>query len=181
MSALVDILMAKGVHLRDLRATLPVNPNRSWMYRELPRVKGAIIHHTVGKTWYTSEAIARMHVALGWPGMAYTFHIHEEGPAWGSPIVTDFCHRLRDWGPQAGTVNAETFGVALAGNWVSKLPEQEVQIAMIQELVRLMRGLQEFFSQEVGHSLYVKPHCYVSSTQCPGLAWDKYLAAIGCG
>ena len=185
MGTLVDILAAEGVHLRDLRATLPVNPNRKWMYRELDCVKGAIVHHTVGKTWYTSDAIARMHIALGWPGMAYTFYIHEEGPAWGSPIVTDFDHRLRDWGPQAGegphSVNPETFGVALAGNWVSGLPEPEVQDAMIAELVRLMRGLQEFFVQEVGHSLYIKPHYFVSATQCPGLAWDKYLAAIGCG
>lgn len=181
MRGIIDILAARGVHLRDLRATLPVNPNRKWMYRELPLVKGAIIHHTVGKSWYTSDAIAYMHIGLGWPGMAYTFYIHEEGPQYGSPIVTDFDHRLRDWGPHAGagpgSVNPETFGVALAGNFVKEPPGE----AMIVELVRLMRGLQEFFDQEVGHSLYVKPHYFVSKTQCPGLAWDKYLAAIGCG
>lgn len=181
MRGIIDILVARGVRLRDLRATLPVNPNRKWMYRELPCVKGAVIHHTVGKSWYTSEGITLMHIGLGWPGMAYTFYIHEEGPQYGSPIVTDFCHRLRDWGPQAGagphSVNPETFGVTLAGNFVKEPPGE----AMVAELVKLMRGLQEFFSREVGHSLYVKPHCFVSSTVCPGLAWDKYLAAIGCG
>lgn len=178
MRGIIDILVARGVHLRDLRATLPVNPKRKWMYRELPLVKGAIIHHTVGKSWYTSNGIALMHIGLGWPGMAYTFYIREEGPQYGSPIVTDFDHRLRDWGPQAGgSVNPETFGVALAGNFIpSKGPPSEVMVA---ELVRLMRGLQEFFQEEVGHLLYVKPHFQVSSTQCPGLAWPAYLAAIG--
>ena len=180
MGTLIDILIAGGVHLKDKRATLPVNPKQKWPYRELPDVKGAIIHHTVGKSWYTSKAIALMHIGLGWPGMAYTFYIHEEGPQYGSPIVTDFDHRLCDWGPQAGagphSVNAETFGVALGGNFVRVAPAPE----MIVELVHLMCGLQIFFVQEVGHSLYVKPHFQVGKTQCPGLAWASYLAAIGC-
>ena len=192
MGALTDILAARGVHLVEKRHgftenALPLNPWQPWLDRKLDAVKGAIIHHTAGVAWATSEGINKMHQGLiseswpyGWPGMAYTFYVHhdyEQQP--DLPVVTDFDHRLRDWGPQCGGLNAETFGVALGGNFVpSKGPPSE---AMVMELVRLMRGLQEFFVQEVGHSLYIKPHFFVSSTQCPGLAWDKYLAAIGCG
>ena len=176
MGALTDILEAEGVNLQDLRLILPVNPARPWNERTLQDTKGAIIHHTVGKTWYTSKGIALMHIGLGWPGMAYTFHIHEDGPQGGAPIVTDFCHRIMDWGPQSGSVNAETFGVALGGNYVSDEPDPR----MVQELVRLMRGLQRFFVEHVhGRSLYVKPHFQVSSTKCPGSVWGAYLAAIG--
>lgn len=184
MGALTDILInEEGVNLRDLRLTLPVNPKQAWYFRALDAVKGAIVHHTVGKAWYTSKAIAKMHIGIidpdywphGWPGMAYTFHIHTDYA--GGPVVTDFCHRIMQWGPQSGGVNAESFGVALGGNFVREAPDPE----MVLELVRLMRGLQKFYVWEVGYSLYVKPHFQVGKTKCPGLAWAAYLAAIGCG
>lgn len=186
MGALTDILISEeGVNLRDLRLTLPVNPKQAWLFRNLWQVKGAIVHHTVGKAWYTSTAIHAMHQRIidpdywphGWPGMAYTFYIHTEGPGADSPVVTDFCHRIMQWGPQSGGVNAESFGVALGGNFVREAPDP----AMVLELVRLMTGLQKFYAQEIGHSLYVKPHFQVGKTKCPGLAWAAYLAAIGCG
>ncbi|TET75004.1 MAG: N-acetylmuramoyl-L-alanine amidase [Dehalococcoidia bacterium] len=187
MGALTDILInEEGVNLRDLRAVLPVNPKQAWLFRTLDVVKGAIVHHTVGKPWYTSKAIARMHIRIadpdywphGWPGMAYTFYIHTEGPGADSPVVTDFCHRIMQWGPQSGATNAETFGVALGGNFVREAPDPR----MVRELVKLLTGLQTFYVREVhGQSLYIKPHFQVSSTKCPGLAWGAYLAAIGHG
>jgi len=187
MGILTDILIGEeGINLRDLRLTLPVNPRQAWFFRTLDAVKGVIVHHTVGKPWYTSEAIHAMHQRIidpdywpyGWPGMAYTFYIHPLGPGADSPVVTDFCHRIMQWGPQSGSVNAETFGVALGGNYVSEEPDPR----LIQELVRLLRGLQTFYVREVhGRSLYIKPHFQVSSTKCPGKVWASYLAAIGAG
>ncbi len=185
MGALTDILInEEGVNLRDLRLTIQVNPEQAWLFRTLDAVKGAVVHHTGGIAWATAERIARLHMGIadpdywphGWPGMAYTFYIHPVGM--GGPIVTDFCHRIMQWGPQSGGANAETFGVALGGNFVSEEPDPR----MIRELVRLLTGLQTFYVREVnGQLLYVKPHFQVSSTKCPGLAWDAYLAAIGCG
>jgi len=180
MGALIDILGAGGVHLVEKRHLLPVNPKQPWLYRELHDVKGAIIHHIAGVAWATSERIHKMHQDFGWPGMAYTFYVHYDYGQPGLPVVTDFDHRLRDWGPQAGagphSVNPETFGVALGGNFVRVAPAPE----MIAELVNLMHGLQVFFTREVGYSLFIKPHFQVGKTKCPGLAWDSYLAAIGC-
>jgi hypothetical protein len=186
MGTLTDILMEEGVNLREKRGVLKDNPRQAWLFRTLPQVKGVIVHHTVGKPWYTSEAIHAMHQRIvdpdhwpyGWPGIAYTFHIRLAGASPDALVVSDFCHRIMQWGPQSGSVNAETFGVALGGNYVGAEPDPR----MVQELVRLMTGLQRFFVEHVhGQSLYVKPHFQVSSTKCPGRAWAAYLAAIGCG
>jgi hypothetical protein len=169
MPWLLEMFDDAGLVVKDLRWGLPTNPNRKWSYRHLSDVKGAVIHHTAGKPYYTAKGIAEMHIRLGWPGMAYTFYVRPNGEI-------DFCHRLRDWGPHAGgAVNMETFGIALAGNFVAQRPN----LKMLGSLVTLIEVLKDFLKETNPKELYVIPHRQVSATQCPGLAWKAYLAAAG--
>lgn len=161
MGELLDMFANSGLVVHDLRTTLPTNPNNPWNYRELDQIFGIVVHHTAG-TYddYKAKNLAKFHIRLGYQGIAYTFLIHPNGEI-------DFCHRLRDWGPQAGGEwNRITFGICCAGNYVSKEPTA----VMVESLVKLVEVLQEFFPTRV----FVIPHFSVAQTACPGKIWKLY-------
>lgn len=164
MGELLDMFTDVGLVVHDSRQELPINPNNPWNYRELDKISGLVLHHTAGThDDYTAKNLAKFHIRLGWPGIAYTFLAHPNGEV-------DFCHRLRDWGPQAGVGwNADTFGVCAAGNYVIKEPS----VAMMESLTKLIKVLERFFFNEI----FVTPHRGISQTACPGKVWDAFVAA----
>jgi hypothetical protein len=172
MGKLLDMFQAAGVPVDDLRGTLPLNPNVSFHTRELQDIEGIVIHHSAGWAQATAKGIAEWCIEKrDFPGMPYTFYLRQPFPTESPPYSWAFCDRLREWGPQAYGVNSTTFGVCLGGNFLYTKPP----LWMIDSLDKLVEILVQYFQEEVGTNLWVKPHREVSRTSCPGRVWEAYL------
>lgn len=168
---LLDMFQIAGMPVDDLRGQLPLNPRLPFDIRELEDVRGGVVHHSGGWAYATPEGLAEWCIEKrSLPGMPYTFYLKMPYPTEQSPVPWAFCHELTEWGPQAINVNNISFGICLGGNYQYLKPP----IWMVDSLSRLIDVLLEYFRQEVGTELWVKPHYEVSSTVCPGRVWEMY-------
>jgi len=171
MGKLLDMLQEANLNVLDLRGEMPTNPNVPWNLRNLSDIRGIVVHHTGGWRTATPYNLARWHIEKrGFPGLAYTFYLRYPYMAYPPNVEWAFCHKLREWGPHAKGVNAETFGVGLGGNY----EDSEPPIWMVESLKKLIEVLQRFFEEETGNELWVLPHFSVIDTVCPGKVWDVY-------
>lgn len=170
MPRLLEMFEQAGLVVIDKRPDLRVNPNKAPNYRGLDDCIAAFVHHTGGWPTATAEGINDLHIRFGWSRIAYTFYIRPNGEM-------DFCKLLREWDSQVGSTywNPLSFGMALAGGFVHQRPNPR----MVGTLVTAIEVLDAFLLDYTGSRVVVRPHFAVSSTACPGLAWDAYLAASG--
>lgn len=172
MGKLLDMFAQAGVPINDLRGTLPLNPNVAFNTRELGDIQGMVIHHSAGWPQATAEGIAQWCIEKrGFPGMPYSLYLRQPFSTEQPPYPWAFCNKLKEWGPQAYGVNDISFGVCLGGNFLYTKPP----LWMIESLDKLIDVLLQFFKEETGKNLWVKPHFDVSSTSCPGRVWEAYL------
>lgn len=173
MGKLLDMFQSAGLAVDDLRGQLPLNPHKPFGTRELIDVRGAVVHHSAGWAQATAEGLAQWCIEKrDFPGVPYSLYLRVPYPTEQPPMPWSFCNKLTEWGPQALGVNSTSFGVCLGGNYQYLKPP----IWMLDSLGRLIDVLLEFFRQEVGTELWVKPHYEVSSTVCPGRVWEMYQA-----
>ena len=171
MGKLLEMFQNANLVVNDLRDTLPVNPDVPFNLRELADISGMVVHHTAGWPQATAKGLATWSIEKrGFPGMPYTFYLRMPFSTESPPYPWAFCHKLKEWGPQAAGANSTTFGIALGGNFLYDRPP----LWMVDSLARLIDVLWDFFVLEVGNSLWVNPHFDVSVTQCPGRVWEAY-------
>ena len=175
MGKLLDMFQNAGVLVNDLRGTLPLNPDVHFHTRELEDIRGMVIHHSAGWAQATAEGLAQWCIEKrDFPGMPYTFYLRMPYSTESPPYPWAFCHKLTEWGPQAYSVNESSFGVTLGGNYLYTKPP----LWMIDSLDKLIDVLLQFFREEIGIELWVKPHYAVSQTACPGRVWETYQKYI---
>ena len=171
MGKLLDMFQIAGVPVDDLRGQLPLNPNVSYGLRELEDIRGIVVHHSAGWPYATPEGLAEWCIEKrDFPGVPYTFYLRVPYSTEPMPYPWAFCVKLREWGYQAKGANLESFGVCLGGNYLYTKPP----LWMIDSLTKLIDVLLEYFRQEIGTELWVRPHYEVSATACPGRVWEAY-------
>ena len=141
--------MVGAAKYADLRPLL----NGSYAIRPLAQIERIIVHHTVGSQAAQWEAIAVDHERRGWPGIGY--HIGIDGAGNVAYLGDINTHRYH-----AGDANANSIGVALAGNFDVEYPSAEALWALGAVTGALWRHL--------GRDIPTVGHCDVGATACPG-------------
>ena len=131
--------------------------------RTFGQINGIVVHHTGSNGPQTPMGIAKMHIdERGWPTIGYHFVIGWEGERYfTAPLVWE----VND----CGYLNPEVIGVAVMGDFVSKLPSNQ----QLDSLRLLIYRLEEFLGQGWGQyrGLYKLPHSYLGYVNEQGQLW----------
>lgn len=150
---------------RDVRETLARHPTKSWARRRLNTIDTIVIHHDAFAQPITSEQLARSFVRMGWPGMAYHFHISQEGNI-------DWCLHLEETGGHTEGHNGHTIGVCLNGCFTQGREPTDAQTTALTGLVRVL-------SKEIPSVKGIKGHREFKPTACPGGPWfERWRAGL---
>jgi hypothetical protein len=115
--------------MQDVRATLPLHPVERYPIRAPDAIKYILVHHTVTRDDISPERIAEAHVGRGKPGTTYHFLVTGDGALyWTQPLEAVVDQTLNS------TLNVESVGVALAGNFTAVAPT-DAQITAAADLI----------------------------------------------
>lgn len=163
---LKEKLEQAGLEVEDLRGELPLSPDIPFYLRDIEDIIGMVIHHTAGWRKATAKGVAEWCIEKReFPGIPYTFYIK-----WPDGKV-DWCLDFEQMGWHCKEHNNDTFGIALAGNWMDEPPPEP----MVKSLAVLITVLKDYFKQE----LSVHPHFALRNTACPGKVWKAYVEEEG--
>jgi len=141
----------------DLVDILPKHAWKRYSKRDLAKIQRIVIHHFAGRI--SIEEAARLHISKGWPGIGYHYVIDLDG-------TINITQRLDTISYNVGNNNTPTIGIAVRGNWESKLPPTCTLFALTELLESLMTTLGE---------MPVYGHNDFRNTACPGGALKKWI------
>lgn len=146
--------------MRDLRSTIPTNPNEPYPVRNVDKITHIIIHHSATEKG-SARAYANWHIKqYDWPGIAYHYVLDPDGTV----NKTLDHHKV---GHHCKGMNTKSIGIVLTGNFMLTEPTE----AQISSLVNLLADLRKNTDWVVGyHDQYNKP-------ECPGKFFPKDIVA----
>lgn len=129
---------------------MPVHPWKKYGKRRLSQIKRIVIHHFAGNI--TIREAAELHVSKGWPGIGYWAVIDLDGIVYIVNDLDTISYNVRNG-------NTPTIGIALRGNYNTKLPD----LVMLSSLSQLIASIQNILGP-----LPVHVHSDFVNTECPG-------------
>ncbi|NOX63279.1 MAG: N-acetylmuramoyl-L-alanine amidase [Chloroflexi bacterium] len=146
----------------DLRFTLPKHPDPNVRYpnREPSLIRRIVIHHTATSSSASPFLIARGQIQRrGLPGITYHFTVGGDGTiSWTEPLETETTHTNN------ATVNRESVGVALIGNF-NDAPPDDAQLDAAAHVVAWLLGMFKSTTTDVVGRSEIEP------TSSPGRQW----------
>lgn len=136
-------------------------PGRSWYQRQLGAIGILTVHHTADPFIGTNEQILQREAGFhingnGWPGLSYHYFICPDGTIYQINSHTDVTWH--------DSVNTNTLGIAVHGDFTSKMPSQ----AQLVSLRALLDWLCTENPQFPASQQNVYGHRELSPTACPG-------------
>ena len=127
--------------------------NGSYRTRTASQIEGIAIHHTATSQNATPQAINKIHLDRGWPGIGYHYLIYPGGKIFQVNNNLSISNHVQN-------NNTKLIGIAFIGNYTQDQPTQKMYASgkdLIRKLRRKYPGIR-----------YVKKHGDFKQTQCPG-------------
>jgi hypothetical protein len=165
---LAEALQAEfGPRFEDLVDALPRHRSATYPRRPLADIRCIVVHHTAARRSVTWQAVARYHVSLGWPGVAY--HVGLRLDAGGVTVALLNQPETRSYHAHSEG-NSHGLAVVVAGDFSTGDPTAE-ELDALRRVVRVVR-------RALGRALPALGHCAVpgNDTDCPGPRLAAWLA-----
>jgi len=153
-----------AVHVTDVTAEMPVNPERHYNARALSGIDLIVVHHTATPPDVSPSRIAHAHIRRGWPGIGYHYLVSAGGTLYQVNALSTHAYH-------AAGYNMRSVGVCLLGSFMDEPPPPEQLMAAARIIGWLLAQLNLTLAAVVGHR-------DIMATACPGDTWHHWREAL---